>query len=485
LADLASIQPISRRVWNRDAAAHLLRRAGFGAHPDEVVRFADLGPEAAVDSLVDYERVAEEPQPPADRSDLMRWSEHVAAIQRTGTQFEMIPAEIRSQVSRANREYMLAIAARWIRTMIETKRPLQEKMTLFWHGHFATSFGVVAAAVRMENQLEMLRRNASGAFRTLLLEISRDPAMLRYLDNFRSRKEYPNENYARELLELFSLGIGNYTEDDVKAAARAFTGWTFRGDDFFFNRAWHDNGEKTFLGRGGRLTGEDVIDIILQQPAASRFIVNKFTRTFLMQKAPEPLVARLADVFRANRYEVKPLLRTLFLSEAFYAPQAVRQQVKNPVELVIGTIRTLGFKDVPDEVLYIAMGLMGQSLFYPPNVGGWPSGRGWINTATLLARHNFALLLMESKMPGLPRSFQTAVQSPRVDRLVSAGRTCGEIVDNLSDLLLQRKMSVAHRQAVVRALGGNERAVLDPSRAQAELRSAIALVMSTGDYQMN
>jgi uncharacterized protein (DUF1800 family) len=480
-----SIRPISARSWSRDAAAHLARRTGFGAHPDDVTRLADLGPQAAVDHVVEYERVADAPVPPAERTDLMRWTEQIAAILRTGMQFEMIPAETRAQLARANREYMVAVAGRWIRTMIETRRPLQEKMTLFWHGHFATSFGVVGQAIRMENQLEMLRRGATGNFRALLLGVSRDPAMLRYLDNYRSRREHPNENYARELMELFSLGIGNYSEDDVKAAARAFTGWTFRGDEFFFNRSWHDDGQKTFLGRTGRLTGEDVIDIILQQPAAAPFLAAKLARFFVMSKVAPTLASALADVFRSQRFEVKPLLRTMFLSEAFYAPETRRQQIKSPADLAVGAVRTLGLKDVPDEVLFIVMGMMGQSLFYPANVSGWPMGRGWINSATLLARHNFALLLTESKMPGLPQRFRSAVPRPALERLVPAGRTCGEVVDGLSELLLQRKAPDAHREIFVRALGGNERAVVDAARTQAELRTVLALMMSTGDYQMS
>src|SRR5581483_405237 len=279
-----SIESNLRRV------AHLLRRAGFGGSPDEIRSYAGMDFDQAVDHLVDYDAVA---------NDALEAS--VADLEETlGT--ARLPA----------------IQHIWLHRMLSTARPLEEKMTLFWHDHFATANYKVGRPPAMYAQIGLLRANAMADFGTLLRAVSRDPAMLRWLDNNTNRKSSPNENYARELMELFTLGSGNYTELDVREAARAFTGWFFNRDgEFVFNRNQHDFGEKTFLGQTGPWDGDDVLDIILQQPAAAPFIAEKLYRFFVHDHPSSDTIARLADQFRASGYSIRELVRAILHSPDF------------------------------------------------------------------------------------------------------------------------------------------------------------------------
>jgi uncharacterized protein (DUF1800 family) len=310
-----------------------------------------------------------------------------------------LSAEERQAVQRANREAMGEIRGWWVQRMISSPRPLEEKLTLFWHGHFTSSVEDVKNARHMFRQNEFLRQNCAGNFHSLVLGISRDPAMLRYLDNNTNRKGKPNENYARELLELFTMGVGNYTEEDVLAAARAFTGWTFRGDEFQFASFHHDYGSKTFLGETGDLDGTDIIAIILKQPVTARFIAKKLFEFFVYENPPPALVEQLAQVLRDGNYELKPFLRTLFRSEVFYSAPAWRTQIKSPAQLVVGTARLLGIQTDP-RALAVAMRLLGQDLLAPPTVKGWDGGETWINTNTLLMRYNLSRYFLTGELPG-------------------------------------------------------------------------------------
>ena len=287
----------------------------------------------------------------------------------------------------------------WLRRMANGPRPLQEKMTLFWHGHFATSMEKVRDAYLMWMQNDTFRKQATGNWQQLLVATAKDPAMLVWLDQALSRKEHPNENFAREVMELFTLGEGHYTEKDITEAARAYTGWAYdRPNQEFIERPrTHDTGTKTFLGKTGNLRGEDVLETIVAQPQAARFISQKDCGTFSPSDDPsDELITALADMFRNSGNNFKPLLTAMFRSEEFYADSVVRtNQVKSPVQWLVGSVRVLE-RDLPGP--FICYGLtrnLGQVLFAPPNVKGWDGGLSWITTNNLLARYNEAAILVQ------------------------------------------------------------------------------------------
>ena len=404
------LTPISAADWDYDKAAHLVERAGFGATPVEIERLAAMSPEAVVDELVDFTAVENtvapefEPSPIWDRGmDPFPKSraEAVRIARETGSSMgvAMLPEGERRRLQpvvnkffyglRSNALETQRLATWWGDRMLATRRPLEEKLTLFWHGHFATGNGKVRDTRMMFRQNEMLRDNAAGNFRDLLVGILTDPAMLVYLDNAENRKGHPNENFGRELLELFTMGVGNYTEQDIREASRAFTGWTNDVLEFRFDAATHDDGEKTFLGRTGAFNGDDIIDIILETPVTAEFIAGKLYRYLVREELDDTTRAALSATFRDSGYELRPLLRRILLSRDFYSPASYATQVKSPVHLAVSTYRKLGLTQLPTipDFNGLTAGL-GQTLFNPPNVAGWAGGRTWITPALLLQRGN-------------------------------------------------------------------------------------------------
>ena len=395
--------------WDRDKAAHLLERGGFGGTPAEIERLAAMTPQEAVASLVQYARIPDD-LPPFDPSPI--WdpamdpfpksrAEAVRIARETGESMgvPILPEGESRRLQpvvntfffglRSNAIETQRLAAWWGRRMLLSQRPLEEKLTLFWHGHFATGNTKVRDARMMDRQNEMLRANASGSFRDLLIGILKDPAMLVYLDNGENVKDHPNENFGRELLELFTLGVGNYTEHDIREASRAFTGWTNDVLEFRLDQVRHDFGSKTFLGQTGLFDGTDIIDIILEQPAAAEFIAAKLYRFFVREPLADELRAELGATLGDHDYELRPLLTRLFLSKDFYSPPSYATQIKSPVQLVVSTYRKLGLQELPTipDFNQLTAGL-GQTLFNPPNVAGWAGGRAWITPGSLLQRGN-------------------------------------------------------------------------------------------------
>jgi len=381
--------------WDERAAAHLLNRTGFSAQPEEIQRLLKDGPDVSLQRILDYESTPEEwPKPECA---LMADEDFVP---RKGLTEEEKKAKLKEV-----REKMMDLEMWWPRRMLSTTRPLQEKLTLFWHGHFATARDKVKNPYLMWLQNETLRRHARGNFRQMVLEISQDPAMILWLDNNSNHKEHPNENYARELMELFTLGEGNYTEQDIKESARAFTGWGYnrREMSFEFQPRQHDNGPKTFMGREGNWDGADIVKTIFDQPACARFIVRKLWSFFAYENAEDELVESLAQLLRDAHYELRPLLWKMFSCRAFYSDRAVRTQIKSPIQLVIGSFHLLK-KDFHEteqfaKLILNVLRLMGQEPFNPPNVKGWDGGLTWVNTASLLLRYNFASYLVHGVPP--------------------------------------------------------------------------------------
>ena len=404
------LTPISPADWSYDRAAHLIERAGFGAAPSDIEQFAGMTPAQAVAALVDYETIDGRGLAPFDESGI--WdagmdpfppsrAEAVRIARERGEALgvKVLPAGSPRRLQPIVDKFFYGLAANgietqrlglwWANRMLSTPRPLEEKLTLFWHGHFATGENKVRDYRMMLRQNEMLRASASGRLRSLLIGILKDPGMLVYLDNGENIKAHPNENFGRELLELFTMGVGHYTERDVREAARAFTGWTNDALVFRFDNSQHDFGEKTFLGRTGRFNGDDIIDIILEQPVTAEFIAGRIYRYFVREEMAPPLRADLARTLRETGYEMKPLLKRIFLSRDFYSPPAYATQIKSPVHLVVSTYKKMGLTEIATVPDFGRMtGSLGQALFDPPNVAGWAGGRTWITPTTLLQRGN-------------------------------------------------------------------------------------------------
>jgi uncharacterized protein (DUF1800 family) len=382
--------------WNVRLTAHLLRRAGFGGSPADVAALAAMPVERAVDRFVNFPPGSDAGAPP-DVPDESGVDAQLASAVAAMNSADIV--ELRKEQRALRRRGVIAAQLWWLDRMLATPAPLQEKMTLFWHGHFTTAAiakGVTPAEALAQNVL--FRQYALGNIRDLTLKVSTDPAMLKYLDNIRNSKSSPNENYARELMELFTLGIGNYTENDVREAARAWTGLRLQrgSESVAVVPRLHDDGSKTFLGRTGSFAGTDIVDIIFTQPAAATFFATELLN-FFVYNDPEPeLVGALAATIRKYDFNLRPVLSALLRSQVFFSDRAYRALVKSPVEYVIGSYKLFGIGQATPEAL-AALGRMGQILFYPPNVKGWPGGSYWLNTETVLARENFANSLMTSQ----------------------------------------------------------------------------------------
>ena len=405
------LSPIAPTDWSEERAAHLLERAAFGATPEEVERFARLTPPAAVAALVSYQSIDNRHLKPFDHSGVHdRGLEPFPASRPAATDLakatgQALGVRVKPDGNRrlqavTNKFFYWLRASRletnrvgywWAERMLTTNRPLEEKMALFWHGHFATSEEKVRDYRKMLRQLELFQKHATGNFRDLLIGVARDPAMLAFLDAGVNVKGAPNENFAREIMELFTMGVGHYGEADIREAARAFTGWNFADLAFVVNREQHDDGDKTVLGRTGRFDGVGVIDIILAQPVTAEFVAGKIYRFFVREELSPGLRARLGAVLRDHRYAIAPLLRAIFLSRDFYSPASYATRIKSPVELAVSTYKKLGLTEIPGVPDFNEVtSALGQQLFRPPTVAGWAPGRSWITPGLLIERGNFA-----------------------------------------------------------------------------------------------
>ena len=393
--------PPATSPWTLREAAHLLNRAGFGGNPAAVASLHAMGRTQAVDSLLT-------PEEPTTAYPLPAWATQAAALaanqerlkQRVEMQknlrgatpeaAEKIRREANRDLQQESRQQGLEAQAWWFRRMLVTRAPLREKMTLFWHDHFATSIQKVRQTVLMVWQNDMFRNHACGNFKTLTQAILLDPAMMLYLDTDNSRKGRPNENFAREVMELFTLGEGHYSEQDIREAARAFTGYQLNrvNGKVFHNRRQWDETDKTFLGKTGPFAGEDIIRLIFEQPAAARLVPTKLWEFFVAENPASEVIDSLSATFKQAGFEVAPVLREIFLSQAFYADSVVRNQIKSPIQFLLQLLKQLEIAEPPVGFPITAQQQLGQTLFLPPNVAGWDWGKAWINTNTLLTRYN-------------------------------------------------------------------------------------------------
>jgi uncharacterized protein (DUF1800 family) len=377
-----------------DDARHLLNRTAFGATDAEIERYVGLSRDEAARRLLAGARTTATVPPPA-------WTAATGSLRYPRAGDKANEAE-RKQFVQEQLRKGLELRGWWVHEMLVTPSPLTERMTLFWHNHFVSSQQKVRLAELMYRQNLTLRANAMGNFATMLHALARDPAMVIYLDSAQNRKGTPNENFAREVMELFTLGEGHYGEQDIKEAARAFTGWSLDRDsgEFVYRRFIHDYGRKTVLGRSGYFDGDDVLDILLAQPATAEFVTRKLWREFVSQEPDEAEVKRIATRFRDSGYDIKAVLYALLTSDAFYSPVNRGVLVKSPIDLVVGSLHQFELKPgAPAPFAFAAAG-MGQNLFSPPNVKGWPGGDAWINTSTLLARKQYLERLFRADDPG-------------------------------------------------------------------------------------
>ena len=454
---------------------HLLRRAGFGATYDQLEAYAAKGYEAAVAELVNPEG-----QPPLEEDLLMR-----------------------IDMGWQSKPYRRQELTYWFYRMINSKRPLEEKMTLFWHGFLCTGLAKVDHSRQMGVTVGLFRRIGLGSFREILAQTARDPGMIYYLDNCMSHKGAINENWGRELLELFAMGVGNYTEDDVKEASRAFTGWTNAPTfppvpwgraatwEFFFDPTDHDNGAKGFLGRTGRFNGEDVVDIICQQPATARFLARQLYNFFVADEPPVPqwsntaprdpeVIDILVRAYFDSNYDIRSILRVLFNSDFF--KNARFQKVKSPTELVVSTVRLakdLSFPeprliDVVMQSLY-----MGQELCNPPSVEGWHTGQEWIDSGTLVERVNFlSAQLGDANKPGVKEIAQ---------RLSQRGKTLTpeEMVDGCVEQVGGVLLPSETRKTLVDFASQNGSINTDTEELTNRTAAILRLIVATKEYELN
>jgi uncharacterized protein (DUF1800 family) len=489
------LEPLSASQWNTATAAHLLNRAGFGGSPREIENIRQMGLNRAVSWFVDYETIPDDtPAPdwahPDPDMDARREAIRKAADPETRRMLQQ-------QQNEEENSQMADLRYWWVRRMALGSRPFQEKMTLFWHGHFATSYEKVRMPYFLWLQNETLRRNATGNFNQLLIAASKDPAMLLYLDGARSHKGNPNENFAREVMELFTLGEGHYTEQDIQQAAKAYTGWGLARDQlhYEFHAGNHDDGAKTVFGQTGNYSGEDVLNLICAKNECAQFIGKKIWRFFVEDEPPQAVVDALATEFHAHNMDLKHLMKVVLRSREFYAPDVVRSQIKSPVQWLITSTHQLQAPLPTQPMTLVMLRDLGEELFNPPNVKGWDGGIAWITTNNLLDRYNYAAALVEGDrvpLPGLKGQMKNLLNATDdADGLmVIAPADVRSLFDTFE--LSDPENFLAALQS--RFLNGEMRSQRAASIADflksrspledTDIRKAIRLVMCTPEYQL-
>lgn len=494
MAVSTSLRPIDSKTFDYAKARHLLNRAGFGGTPKQIAALREMGLDKAVDYLVDYDKIDASDLAKAEYDrDLLKVDEQMRRQQMEARRNDNkeLQDKLREEFLKRQQEdrvQMRKIEQWWLARMVATPRPLEEKLTLLWHGHFASNHRTVHNSAQMFWQNEMFRKHAAGNFGDLAYGIVRDPAMIRFLNNDANRKEKPNENLARELMELFTLGEGNYTEDDIKNGARALTGYMLEDQEFEFRRNAHDGGRKTILGQTGDFNGEDFVRIILTRPECPVWVSYKLYKHFVgdiegkenVDPAAKAVIQQMAKVLLDNKYAIRPVLKAVFKSEHFYDPLVVGNQIKSPAQVIVGSIRVLGTPTRDLGVLADAMGMMGQKLFDPPSVAGWEGGRGWINTSTLYVRQNFATFALTGKLPfndGWSREKMNYDPMVMIESLIEAKTE--PVIDLLTSTLLAVPTPKARRDQLLAFMAERQAGVTKDS-----LIALLMLITAMPEYQL-
>ncbi|QIY90631.1 DUF1800 domain-containing protein [Chryseobacterium gallinarum] len=388
---------------------HLLWRAGFGVGINQVTDLKNNNTRTLLNELFKEDLFTEITY---DTPDIDPAADYMNSS---------APADKKKEMQRINREQNNELNLNFLDKMVNSKEQMREKMAFFWHGHFASR----VANPRFNKQLlNTIRKNALGNFRDLLFEVSQAPAMLGFLNNQQNKKDHPNENFAREVMELFTMGRGNYTEKDVREAARAFTGWGYDKEGNFKERKnLHDEGSKTFLGKTGNFSGVDILNLILEQKATSRFVTTKVYKFFVNEKTDQDIIDTLSNNFYNSGYDIKKLMTEIFSSTWFYDQKNIGNRIKSPIELMAGIMRILPMHIQNPENLIVYQKLLGQMLLYPPNVSGWPNGRSWIDSSTLMLR---------LQVPQIWSGLRPLEYSPRQDDDINMGMKSPETALNKS-----------------------------------------------------
>jgi len=477
---------------------HLLWRAGFGPAVEQLPDLSRYSPAEFYRALVkasskkpDYINVADN-----YLEGLMMGIDQVSKQEK-----KELTAEERKKRQQKSREGIRNLNLEWMSEMVNSSAQLREKMAFFWHGHFACRNLNI---FYQQGLLDILRRNALGNFGTLLKEVSRSAAMLFFLNNQQNRKGHPNENFAREVMELFTLGRGNYTETDIKEAARAFTGWSANAQgDFIFRRGQHDYGKKTVLGHTGNFDGDDVLDILLEKKETATYLCRKLYRFFVNENEDKQKVEWLASRFYKNEYDISKLLEDIFTSDWFYDEKNIGANIKSPIELLVGMQRMLPMEMENEAAMLVLQRILGQMLFYPPNVAGWAGGRSWIDSSTLMMRMRIPQLINdEDEMNVKPKDDDDQMMGrpdedlPGRRKTGYAGQRRQQINASLDWKLLLTSLEKVPREKLLNEIKGTLLQVkpsvnetlfekyVDASSREAFIKSATLRLMSTPEYQM-
>ncbi|MEI9947013.1 MAG: DUF1800 domain-containing protein [Chitinophagaceae bacterium] len=491
---------LSNQIKNQ----HLMWRAGFGPAVEQFHDLSDFSPKQFYKALLDAS---------AKKPDYINVVDNymqglTMGFQELGRQQRQeLSAEERKALQQKNREGIRSLNLYWLKEMVNSGAQLREKMAFFWHGHFACRNLNV---FYQQGLLDVVRRNALGNFRTLLKEVSKTAAMLNFLNNQQNRKDHPNENFAREVMELFTLGRGNYTENDVKEAARAFTGWAANvKGEFIFRRGQHDDNNKTVLGEKGNFDGDAVLDILLKQKQTARFVSQKIYKFFVSDNPDKEKIEWLADRFYKSDYDIAKLMEDIFTSDWFYEEKNIGAKIKSPVELLVGIQRMLPMTLENEEALLLLQRLLGQVLFYPPNVAGWPGGKTWIDSSTLMMRMRIPQLINDEdelnvkpkddddQMMGRPSPELKMEEKRTTSGKANAGRMGARSINaNIDWKSFVHHFEKTEREKLVNALSGVllqtktgvDAAIIktfsDETSRDNFIKTATVQIMSTPEYQL-
>lgn len=467
---------------------HLLWRAGFGPAVEQWNDLAKTSPVKLYEALEKASK--KEPQPLNVASNVVEGLMNgIDGVRRT----EMTKEE-KQQLQKKSREEIKSLNLFWLDEMVNSEQQLREKMAFFWHGHFACRN---LNAYYQQDLINIIRKHALGNFGTLLKEVSRSAAMLAFLNNQQNRKQKPNENFAREVMELFTLGRGNYTEKDIKEAARAFTGWQFKlNGEFIFRANLHDDGSKTVLNKTGNFDGDDVLDILLEQKQTAKYICTKLYRYFVNDQVDQSKVQWLADRFYKSGYEIAPLLKDLFTADWFYEPQHIGSRVKSPIDLLVGIRRSLPMDIEKEEGQLVLQKILGQILFYPPNVAGWPGGYNWIDSSSLMFRLRLPQLVAYKEAFNIKAKSDDDQEMGKMQKTVAkmGGRVLSttihwescikqlsavsreNLLGSITRLIWQTDPSTIHQQTLEK--------FVDSSGRERYIQTAMIHLMCTPEYQL-
>ncbi len=482
---------------NRIKNQHLLWRAGFGPMAENLGQLETISQKSLWQLLV--KTSSKKPEKLEVAKGLVDGlTKGIGQIAKMENSSQEEKKEMQRQKRKQFKEELSTLNMRWFDNMINSEAQLREKLSFFWHGHFATR---VINSFFQQELLHTIRENSLGSFADLLRAVSKSPTMLQFLNNQQNRKSHPNENFAREVMELFTMGRGHYTENDIKEAARAFTGWGFNArGEFVFRKQFHDDGEKTVLGQKGNFDGDDIIDILLDRPETAYYITKKIFRFFVNENADEAKVKWLAARFQKNKYEILPLLEDIFTSDWFYDEKNTGNKIKSPIELMAGIRRYLPMELDNENAQLLFQKLLGQVLFFPPNVAGWAGGRTWIDSSSLMVRLQIPQVLAAKDSITLSPKGDDDVSMGKMEEMARAAKNKQyinrgasadidwKIVTKIFDTVKREDLVTAITSTLLQTKSRVQPAVLskylDAASRETYIKTAVINVMSTPEYQL-